>query len=287
MEISNQVSKEINEIFCLASTTSESTQFMSQMIQILMNIGNAESSVCNIPNDPQCKKDIKVNLHERFNEQYREYYHKFDPVQYIDTLRGEEVVRLMDYIDYKAFISGEFYNDFLKPQKIHHKLYVKLYSDGKYYGRIGLYRNIKEKPFSKREAGILGMVSPYLGHAISHHNLLSKHRKQNIFNSIVDENSSKGFLLFDETLQLISMNLTAKNFCHRILDNHSNLDTIDQIPSILLQDCRSFSYTGKRQGNGSTSKSRRRIIQITNSPDVSVVSKKLSQEETLEGKMVF
>lgn len=288
MEINTQVFSEVHEIFHLANTSPDPNYFMSRIIHFLFHQVSADSSVFYLPKKSgKSKGGIEVNLDENYVRQYKEYYHQYDPFQKIGDFSRQEVVRVEDLIDYKTFMSTEFYCDFLRPQKIHHKLYIRLSAGGKDYGRIGLYRSAKEKNFSGKEVRLLTMISPYLGNALDHHALLSENKQKKIFLDIIDENSSQGLLLFDESLHLIDMNLPARQFCRDLAGERSCRDEESHIPSILLEDCRAMADGKDRCRKNQWVPARHRIVRIGNSREMGVSSRMIHKETAPENRSLF
>ena len=288
MEINTQVFKEIHEIFHLANTSPDPNYFMSRIIRFLFNQVSAESSVFYLPKkNGGSKGGIEINLDEHYVKQYKEYYHRYDPYRMIGENSNKEIIRVEDLIDYKTFMSSEFYCDFLKPQKIHYKLYIKFFAGGRDYGRVGLYRPAKSKKFSQKDIRLLSMLSPYLGNALDHHALLSNNKIRNIFLDIIDENSSKGILLFDEFLRLIHMNLMAGQFCRDLTGNQSCREEEMHLPSILLEDCRIIANEHRTFREDCLLVPRHRIMQINPSQVMNVSSRMIFKDITQENKRFF
>ncbi len=281
MEISQQVFSGIQNIFQLAGDNTELPSFTNQILRFLFNQIYAESAVVHFASETKYSKgDIEFNLDWAYVQQYKDYYYKHDPVHWIDEFTAYSVVSVEDFIDYQQFMDSAFYNDFLVPQRIHHKLYLNLYSGFNHHARIGLYRNSKYQRFSNQEIYLLKMIVPYLGHAIEHHKLMVKNRLQNIFFDILDENSSKGIMLLDASLRLIHLNRAAKEYC-RIL----NFDEFDgkvtgHIPDGLIEDCRSLDYQ-------SLPLTLHRTFSIDGDLEIEASSRILLKEITSEKKKFF
>jgi hypothetical protein len=243
MESHIQVFKEIHEIFHLANIKPDTNFIRCKILDFLFSRVHAESSVFFLPNQKgKSKGGIEVNLDEKYVKQYKEYYYRYDPIQLINEAhKKRRVILLQELMDYRAFTSSEFYCDFLRPQKIHHKLYINLYTGNKYHGRIALFRPAKSQIFSKKDINVLNMISPYLAHALDYNELFIKNSLGDIFLEIMDENGTKGVLLFDESLKLIYMNRMAKDFCRRLMEDQPMRGDGLGVPSVLLSDCRAMA----------------------------------------------
>jgi len=289
MEGENQVFKEIHGILDLANATVDTHLLRCRILDFLFNRIYAENSVFFIPDqNGKSTGGIEVNLDEKYVHQYKEYYHRYDPIQFIDkTHYTQRVIRVEDIIDYKAFMTSAFYCDFLKPQKIHHKLYITLTSGGTYHGRISLYRPANTRQFSREEVNALRMISPYLGHALDHHELYLKNKVRDIFLDILDENGSRGILLFDESMQFIYMNRAAREFCRTLAGGASLPGRGLRVPQVLTEDCRAMADELGRRVDDCLLLPRHRFLRVRPSQELSVSTRLLSKRHSSENERYF
>ena len=149
--------------------------------------------------------------------------------------------RLERAISYDSFRPKEYYNDFLKPQQIHHKLIVNLVAEKELYGRIVLTRPRKYSRFTREEIQTAKAISPYLAHALAHNDLRRKIQlKGNIINHIEKE-SSVGMILLNEDLQIIYRNPKAEEVFARLNISGDSENPQDPVYGRLLKDCRERS----------------------------------------------
>jgi DNA-binding CsgD family transcriptional regulator len=236
----SQAFEEIQEILHLANLALEPNLLRSKILELLFKKLYVECSVFFLPDDST--GGIEVNLEKKFVRQYKEYFHRYDPIQLIDGTRYmKRVIRLEEVIDYHAFVSSKFYNDFLKPQKIHHKLYINLYTGDRYHGRIALFRPPRAEGFSEENVRILRTMAPFLAFALDHNDLLIKTRVQEGAFNLVDQNVSVGVILVDDSMRPVYMNQKAREFCQDFSGRGSYKDEAVQLPSMLLDDCRIIS----------------------------------------------
>ena len=167
------ISKEIYEVIHMANFTLDRNLLRNKIIDVLFNTIYVENSVFFIPDEKsKSTGGIEINIDEKYVRQYKEYFCLYDPIQLIKgSFCQKRVIQLEELIDYHSFVSSMFYCDFLRPQKIHHKLYINLYTGGRFQGRIALFRPVKSNKFSSEEVNILRTISPYLAHALDHNDL--------------------------------------------------------------------------------------------------------------------
>ena len=156
-DLDTKTFKEIYEIIHMANFTLDRNLLRKRIIEVLFNTIYIESSVFFLP-DKKSKSigGIEINIDEEYVRQYKEHFHLYDPIQLIKgSFLKKRVIQLEELIDYHSFVSSKFYCDFLRPQKIHHKLYINLHTSSRFQGRIALYRPVKSRKFSKEEVNIL------------------------------------------------------------------------------------------------------------------------------------
>lgn len=247
-ELDSRLLKEVYEIINLANFTLDRDLLRRKIMDALFNRIYIENSVFFLPDENEKSKGgIEINIDEKYVKQYKDYYHHYDPIQLI---RGpfikKNVVQLEELIDYSSFISSKFYCEFLRPQSIHHKLYINLCAANKYQGRIALYRPVRAKKFSREDIHILKAISPYLAHALDHNELFINLKLKDSILQIMDKNWSTGLILLDDSMHLVYMNQKAKEFCSALLGKGSCQDMYIHVPRMLLKDCYAMMEELKR-----------------------------------------
>jgi GAF domain-containing protein len=178
-------------------------------LDALFHTISAEGAVFFLPDGSGSYTYVMLkNLDREYSEYYRTYFHQMDPLQLTrktDNQRNRPMA-LEESINYDPIRSSEYYEDFLKPQRIHYKLVVNLVAEKALHGRIVLTRPRKRDAFSKREMEIAKNISPYLAHALAHHDLRREVTRKGNLLKYVEENSSMGMVLLDEDLHVIHKN---------------------------------------------------------------------------------
>jgi len=288
-DLDTKIFKEIYEIIHMANFTLDRNLLRKRIIEVLFNTIYIESSVFFLP-DKKSKSTggIEINIGEQYVRQYKEYFHLYDPIQLIrGSFCEKRVIQLEELIDYHSFVSSKFYCDFLRPQKIHHKLYINLHTGRRFQGRIALYRPVKSRKFSEEEVNILRTISPYLAHALDHNDLCINIRLQDNILKIIEKNWSTGLILLDDSVKLIYMNQKAKEFCRSLVGYPSTQDIYIHVPLMLLEDCYAITEELKRCPADCLVLPKRRIIRINNSEKFSVCSQLVEKEMSLDSCRLF
>lgn len=156
------------------------------------------------------------NLDETFNQRFKKYYCKFDPLKLIRKPQKTIQPPMVRSISYDSMVSTEYYNDFLRPQQIHYKLLAYLGSMEGILGKVVLTRPAGSPCFSENEIRLARAVTPYLAHALYLNDLQRKIcLKDNILSSI-DNEMIKGMILIDEAMRPVYMNRKARELCCKL-----------------------------------------------------------------------
>jgi DNA-binding CsgD family transcriptional regulator len=166
---------------------------------------------------------LSANLDEAFNQYFHKYYHQFDPLHLMEGPPNRALVRPKPQrISYDFMLSTEYYNDFLKPQKIHYKLVVPLKSVEGALGKIVLTRPAGAIPFSETDSQMARTISPYLAQALSLNDLRQKiSLNANILN-LVEKDLSSGVMLMDKSMRLVYINPQAAELCRKFSGSARN-----------------------------------------------------------------
>jgi DNA-binding CsgD family transcriptional regulator len=131
------------------------------------------------------------------------------------------------------------------------------------------------------------MISPYLGHALDHHELFLKSKTRDLFHEIIDENWSRGIILLDESMQFIHMNRMAKDFCQDLMGDPPHPAESVRIPPMLLKDSYAMSEQLSAFPDESLLLPRHRVLRIHPSQEYGITSRLLSKGITSGNERYF
>jgi len=270
-DLDSRIFKEIYEIIDMANFTLDRN---------LLNNVYVENSVFFLPNKKsKSTGGIEINIDPEYVRQYKEYFHRYDPIQLIKgPFYKKSVIQLEELIDYHTFVSSKFYCDFLRPQKIHYKLYINLVTAGKFQGRIALYRPVKSKRFSREDVQILKTISPYLAHALDHNDLYINLKLKDDIIKIIDNDLSTGLILLDDSMRIVYMNQRAREFCSCLLQTRSYQDLFINVPGMLLEDCSAMREELKRYPADCLVLPKHKMLRLENSGEFHLCSRILEKE---------
>ncbi len=178
------------------------------------------------------------NLDKDYCDYYKRYFYMFDPLNLTKNIKTTDTADSQEKVfSYDSFLNTEYYNDFLKPQKIHHKLIVNLIAEKELYGRIVLTRPRRSNSFTSKEVITVKTIAPYLAHALAHNNLRRKIKLKGTVLDYIEKESSIGMLLLDENLQIVYSNEKAEEVVGNLTLSRPALKHNAHLPSQLLKDC--------------------------------------------------
>ncbi len=158
------------------------------------------------------ERPITRGLEERFKAKFVEYYHKFDPLfglwlsQHCPTS-----VTISKAISPKQWINSEYYNDFMRPQSIHHQMSIYLKNDQVFLGVFSLFRNKHVDDFSIVDQYKANLIAPYLAGALEK-TLISKRMAEHdaIIDSLAPNLPHRGIVVLDESFEPTYQNEIAR-----------------------------------------------------------------------------
>lgn len=195
---------------------------------------------------------------------------------------------LEELVDYPSFLRTEYYNDFLRPQKIYYKIITYLGSRGKPRGLIALFRPEGSKNFSKEEITMISTISPYIAQVLDHIELYQKKKLMDNIFEIIEKNWSTGLLILDDSMKLIYMNQKAKEFCKNITGYTSDRKIDGSVPPLLLlEDCFALKEESKTFSDDLPMIPKYRVIKSHSSQKFSVYSQIIEKEMSSENYRLF
>jgi DNA-binding CsgD family transcriptional regulator len=273
----------------MANSTLDQNLLGCQILEALFKslyIGNSVFFI--IDENSKITDAILKNLDEKDLKAYKDYFYRLDPFQLIQGPADRRiVVKLEDLVDYHSFLSTEYYNDFLRPQKIFYKLVVNLKTKSRLLGEICVHRPAGTQNFSKEEIKTLRILSPYLALALEHNELRRKIKLNDNLFKIIEENHSNTIIVLDDSMKVVYMNQRAREFCDNLFGYPFIREKCALIPSILLEDCYKIKEELKRSPVDGLVMPKHRVIQNNNLEKFSISSQIIEKEISFESCRLF
>ena len=136
---------------------------------------------------------------------FRDYYCRLDPfLKFFPP--PAPVLTMEDVTSPRKLVHGEYYNDFLNPQAIHHQMTITARSGRRVLGVVALFRPAHLNNFSKVDRTKARMIANYLSGALEK-TLYSDQclRQQRALETIAGQLPYDGLLVLDEKLSPVFM----------------------------------------------------------------------------------
>jgi len=147
---------------------------------------------------------ITRGIEDKFLTQFRDYYHRQDPFIKGLQLPCASVLTTEQLISFKDLTRCEYYNDFLRPQSIHHQMSIYLKSDQRLFGILSLFRPQAAKRFSSLDMAKADLMAPHLSGALEKSMISQKMvERRSFIDSIVAGLPYKGIMVMDASLEAI------------------------------------------------------------------------------------
>ncbi len=154
---------------------------------------------------------VKRGIEDRALRNYRSYYWKLDPfyLNFAEQIPegAFDVLTTEDIVSFRDLTRTEYYNDFLKPQSIHHQMTIHLKSGRQLLGVVALFRSRRAGGFSVRNKCRALAVAPYLSGALKMA-LASEisHALESALPAIIREQPRDGLVILDRFLNPVYTN---------------------------------------------------------------------------------
>lgn len=238
----NTILTNVLELISASSKESDYGLVNRKTLDVLFRAISAEGALLILPDKTTFSTyTMTKNLDHKFHGYYKTYFHQFDPLQLLLGMHRE--TRLIPQEDVRTYSydsrqPAEYYTDFLKPQKIHHKLIANLVAEQEIYGRVVWMRSRKTGRFTSEEVRLAKAISPYLAHALAYNDLRQRFKLKGKILDYIEKQSSVGFILVNETFQVVYVNPRAEELFDGLKGPATDGSGREQILSRLLKDCR-------------------------------------------------
>lgn len=184
-------------------------------------------------------------IQEQYLSPYRKYFFRqnpFDPGNLGQI--ASPAVCMEELVPLNRFYRTEYYNDFLRQQKIHRQMAVYFGNGRQISGVIGLHRS-RKMGFGKDLKAMGNLMAGHLGAAFERICLTDELRASQDLMAVLAEQSGNGTVLLDGSLNLVVANRQGKTICRLLSQQLCPAERIDLkaigVPQVLVDDCRALA----------------------------------------------
>ncbi|MBN2122662.1 MAG: response regulator transcription factor [Deltaproteobacteria bacterium] len=175
---------------------------------------------------------------------YRQYYWRGDPFykkyaqQKLSAL--PDVLTMEDIVSYRNLTRTEYYNDFLKPQSIHHQMTIHLKSGAHVLGVVALFRGRGAGPFSHRDKLKARIMAPYLSGALRSAIAVEKNAAlESVILSLLPDLPYEGLVILDRFLDPVYQDERATGILSTLNRSEQAPETSSgAVPTVVYRYCK-------------------------------------------------
>ncbi len=279
------------EVISASSENSDCGLARQKALDVLFRAISAEGALLVLPDKTTFSTYVLMkNLDKKFNGYYETYFHQYDPLQLLQGMhQGTKLDRKEEVCTYSydSQQPTEYYTDFLKPQKIHHKLIANLVAEQEIYGRIVWMRSRKAGRFTNEEIRLAKAISPYLAHALAYNELRERLKLKGKILDYIEKQSSVGFILLDDRLQVVYINPKAEELFDGLNGSACGGSGRKQMLSQFVEDCRKMMTGMKGRPSDFAAIPRKRTVDVGNHNRFAVTYKTFYHTPGAENTMLF
>ncbi|MFH1138339.1 MAG: helix-turn-helix transcriptional regulator [Pseudomonadota bacterium] len=173
---------------------------------------------------------------------FRDYYFRFDP--FLRHFPPPAPILTMDQVSPPdRLLQSEYYNDFLRPQAIHHQLTMAVRSEGRVAGVVALFRSRKRRNFSQTEIIKADLCLAYLSGALEKVMLTDRaFKRHRAAEALASGLPCRGVAVADRSLEVIFFNHGAEKAFGPAGDENAMA-----LPPEVTRACREI-LAGEREG---------------------------------------
>jgi DNA-binding CsgD family transcriptional regulator len=213
---------DILKISRMALECSQVAKLQSEVLHLFQQVFNADKGnffLTHIDREKKLYFDSVINcgVEQKALDQYYQYYYKLDPFYIHRHTKDSEVVTMEDVISPRDLIKSEYYNDFLKPQSIHHEMGIYLKCVDSNLGIVSIFRSRNKANFSPQEKAKVAFMIPCLTGALEK-TIITSHfiKSQQIIDSITSTTLHNGIIVLNENLESIYQNEKANKILSKL-----------------------------------------------------------------------
>jgi DNA-binding CsgD family transcriptional regulator len=186
---------------------------------------------------------VNRGIEDRALHHYRRYYWRIDPFyrKYAEQESSNlsDVLTTEDVVSFRNLVRTEYYNDFLKPQSIHHQMTIHLKSGKNILGVVALFRGRGARRFSTQDKLKAFVTAPYLCGALKAAIASEKNRAlESVILSVIPDLPYKGLVILDRFLEPIYQDEKAVSILSTLGGTKGKNAPVQAIPRVIYRYCR-------------------------------------------------
>lgn len=245
MKSTSVPSKSIHDLIKFCRTASVVTDIKSlryDTLHLMRRIFQSDSTIIwHIDEKGRIADPLKLNIRQRFFPMYRDYFFKlnpFDPIN-MKSFRGTSA-SMEQIVSFDEFKKTEYYNDFIKPQKIKRQMVVYVRTDHQLKALICTHR-FNHRQFDQEDLNAADIVSTQMSSALERIGMIEAIRRRGSLFQMILNSTDVGIVALDLGKKPLFFNTKAVHIFEKLkkepISKHERNDFMSLVPPPVLNDC--------------------------------------------------
>lgn len=202
--------------FRTASIVQNKESLRSNTLHLIRRIFRSDSAIIwLIDGNDRIVDPIEMNVQKRFFPMYRDYYFRknpFDPIN-MRSFAGTSA-SMEQIVPFDEFQRSEYFNDFIRPQKIQRQMAVYIRVNNQLKSLICTHR-FKNKRFNQEDLNAADIVSLHMSSAFDRIYMIETIKKRGSFFQVILNNADVGIVALDLKNKPLFINKKAVSNCFK------------------------------------------------------------------------
>jgi len=226
----------------IAGNAKDIGSLRSQTLNLIRRVFRSDSTIIwllgqnNRIGDP-----LELNVQRHLIPQYTNYYYRLNPFEPVNigSFRGS-ALSMEQVIPFQEFKKTEYYNDFIRPQKLRHQMVVYIRPNNNLTSVICTHR-ITDKGFSEEDLTVGDLVSAHMSAAFDRIQMITEVERRGSFFQMILDSTDVGLAALDLKRRVLFMNRKAMTICegmkNNVISEYEQHRPESVIPPPVLCDC--------------------------------------------------
>jgi DNA-binding CsgD family transcriptional regulator len=213
-------SENFSNLIAISRVSAESNSMddlRKRIVRLVHKAFQSTSTIFWLTNDNNEMIDpVTQDIQEQYLLPYKSYFYRQNPFDPFNFPASKTPSVLMESLmPISNFQKTEYFNDFIKPQKIHRQMAVYIRQGNRIKGILGMHRSFK-KSFGNNHIFMGNMIAEQLTAAFEKVSLMDEVNRSRDFMTMINQNRFTGIIILDDHGNVIFSNTKADQICERL-----------------------------------------------------------------------
>ena len=236
----------LTELSNISGTVRDFEQLRTETLPLVNSIFRSDSTISWLTGPgARISNPVKLNVPQHFFTPYEEHFHKLNPLDPVNRacFKGSALT-MEQVVPYREFRKTEYFNDFIRPQRIRRQMVVYIRVDNQLVSAICTHRT-KDSRFDENDRVLGGLVASILAAARKRIELIKEAEQKGGLFRMVLESTDTGYAILNLDGRPLYLNSKAVEICSDLkkekMENEDLENAESVIPPPVLNDCTAIS----------------------------------------------